>query len=238
VCGRYTLALPLSTVVEAFRVDCTALDELEPRYNIAPTQDAPAILQDDEGERRLGLLRWGLVPGWADDPSLGSRLINARSETVSSKPAFRNAFRRRRCLIPADGFYEWRKPGQGGEGKTPFHIRRRQGGPLGMAGLWERWRDSSDRESPSLYTFTILTRDAAGWMKGIHGRAPVILGPDQWDGWLATTAGEAELLDVLTGAASPPLEAVQVSTRVNAPRNDGPGCVEPVSDGERFPQES
>lgn len=238
MCGRYTLALPLSTLVEVFQVDHTALDRLEPRYNIAPTQDAPAVLEDGEGGRRLGHLRWGLVPGWADDPSLGNRMINARSETAASKPAFRNAFRRRRCLVPADGFYEWRKPEKGKGSKTPFHIHAPTGGPLGLAGLWERWRPPEGEGGEPLYTFTILTRDAPTWMKPLHHRMPVILPPDSWDRWLAVDAPVEDVETLLAEGGEVPLEAVEVSTRVNSPGNDDAECVDPVPEGERYPQES
>lgn len=236
MCGRYTLALPLSTLVEAFQVDRSALDELEPRYNIAPTQYAPAILEDDEGGRRLGPLRWGLVPGWADDPSLGNRLINARSETAAYRPTFRSAFRSRRCLVPADGFYEWRGSGTGP--KTPFHIRRPDGGALAFAGLWERWRDPEGEEGGALYTFTILTRQAPGWMKPLHHRMPVILPRESWGGWLASDTDVETAEALVTEAGAGPLEAVEVSTRVNSPANEDAGCVEPVPDGERYAQGS
>lgn len=236
MCGRYTLALPLSRIVDAFRVSQVTMEEWPPRYNIAPTQAAPAVVRDGEGERRLGLLRWGLVPGWADDPSIGNRMINARAETAASKPAFRNAFRRRRCLVPADGFYEWRKPDSGKGAKTPFHIRRADGEPLAFAGLWERWRPRTgegEGGGEPLHTFTLLTTAASEWMKPLHHRMPVILEPEEWADWLDEEAEPEALESLVQAPRHPPLEAVEVSTRVNSPGNDDEGCVEPVPDGER-----
>lgn len=232
MCGRYTLATPLGELVEVFDVDRVALDEWPPRFNLAPTQMAPVVLADPEGERRLGVLRWGLVPRWADDPSIGNRMINARGETAAGKPAFRDAFRRRRCLVPADGFYEWRKPASGKGPKTPFHIHRPGYRPFAMAGLWERWAPEG---AEPLFTFTILTVDAPGWMRGIHHRVPAILGPDAWGAWLdaGSDPGAAEaLLDGVAAAAADFL-AEEVSTLVNRPGNDEPGCREPLEGGER-----
>jgi putative SOS response-associated peptidase YedK len=226
VCGRYTLSVPLSNLVDAFEVAPPEFD-YRPRYNIAPTQEVPVIAQDDRG-RRMGLLRWGLIPSWAKDPAIGSRMINARSETAAQKPAFRSAFRSRRCLVPADGFYEWKKEA-GGEGgkpaKTPFWIHRAGGGPFAFAGLWERWEGG---EGPSLYTFTILTTEASREIRHIHPRMPVILTPAARSIWLDPESGPALLLDALRGSPDPPLQAHPVSSLVNSPRNDVPGCLEPL----------
>jgi len=221
MCGRYTISTPLDNLVDAFEVEPPDF-EFQPRYNVAPTQMAPVVAQDSRG-RRMGLLRWGLVPSWADDPSLGSRLINARSETVEEKPAFRSAFRKRRCLVLADGFYEWKKAG---EGKTPYWIHAPEKEPMAFAGLWERWEP---REGAPLFSFTILTRDAAPEIAGIHPRMPVVLPKEERDTWLAPEAGTEALQDLLSRHRPPALTAHPVSTRVNVPGNDDPSLIEKVS---------
>ena len=232
MCGRYTLATPLGELVEVFEVGHLALEEWPPRFNIAPTQMAPVIVADGEGERRLGAMRWGLVPRWAEDLSIGNRMINARAETAASKPAFRDAFRRRRCLVPADGFYEWRKPASAKGLKTPFHIHRPAYRPFAMAGLWERWAPEG---AEPLHSFTILTVDAPGWMRGIHHRMPALLGPDAWEAWMdpGTVAEAAEALLDGAPAAAGELVAEEVSTLVNRPGNDEAACREPAEGGER-----
>jgi putative SOS response-associated peptidase YedK len=227
MCGRYTVGLSVDELAEAF--DAPAAPDLDlglPRWNVAPTQDAPALVRGPEG-RRLGGLRWGLVPFWADDPSMGNRLINARSETAHEKPAFRAAFRRRRCLLPADGFYEWQRPEDSGP-KTPWWIHGAAGAPLTFAGLWERWEDPDDEEE--LLTFTILTTRASPWMESIHGRMPVIVPPESRDTWMATEASVDDLRELLEPAPDHALTGHPVSTRVNSPSNDGPELVEPVED--------
>ena len=224
MCGRYSLATPTDDLVEVFQVDHSSLSDWIPRYNIAPTQDAPVILADAEGNRRLGAMRWGLIPFWAQDPTIGNRLINARSESAAEKPAFREAWTRRRCIVPADGFYEWRASDGGGP-KTPFWIHRPDGAPLAMAGLWERWRDP---EGNRLHSFTILTRRATPWMAPLHARMPVLLPPAAIQPWLTLEGGVPE-------GGGPPLEALEVSRLVNSPGNDEPGCVAPVPGGERVP---
>ena len=226
MCGRYTLTVPLPELVDIFDVAPPGFDYL-PRYNIAPTQEAPVVARDSGG-RRMGLLRWGLIPSWARDPGVGSRLINARSETVAQKPAFRQAFRTRRCLVPADGFFEWRKEGEsaGGKGsKQPFWIHRATREPFGLAGLWERWVPP---EGDPLHTFTILTTEATEVIRDIHPRMPVILAPEAWDRWLDPQAREKELLGLLGFYGEGDLQARPVSTLVNSPRNDQPACIEPL----------
>lgn len=221
MCGRYTVTGDLDELVEVF--DAPPLDGLRldlPRYNVAPTQDAPVVAVGGEG-RRIAAFRWGLVPFWADDPSIGNRLINARSETVAEKPAFRAAFRRRRCLVVADGFYEWQRP-SGGEGpKRPFWLHRPDRRPFAMAGIWERWGE--------LLTFAILTTRAPEWMKPIHDRMPLLLARDLRERWLDREAGPDDLAALLEPGARPPLEAREVSTFVNSPANDAPECIEPVA---------
>ncbi len=225
MCGRYTLSVPLSNLVDSFDVLPPEF-EYPPRYNIAPTQDAPVIAQDEQG-RRMGLLRWGLVPSWAKDPSVGSRMINARAETVAEKPAFRSAFRHRRCLVPADGFFEWRKEGVG-QGrkvpKTPIWIHRADREPFVMAGLWEKW--VPERGEP-VFTFTLITTEAAPLLQDIHHRMPVILPKVAWSLWLDSSAPASELKPLLRPFADE-LRAHAVSTLVNSPGNDVKECIEPV----------
>ncbi len=231
MCGRYTLSVPLSDFVDVFDVDPPDF-EYPRRYNIAPTQEAPVVAEDAQG-RRMGLLRWGLVPPWAKDPSIGNRMINARSETVADKPAFRRAFASRRCLIPADGFFEWTKdesPPAGKGGKTPFWIHLASGEVFAFAGLWEGWQQP---DSSPLYTFTILTTDASDSIRHIHPRMPVILGPAEGERWLDGDTSREDLLSLLRPWGRSPLAARPVSRIVNSPRNDAPGCIEPIhGDGE------
>ena len=212
-------------------MDHVALDHWPPRYNLAPTQEAPAVLAGPDGGRRLGLMRWGLVPRWAEDPSIGSRMINARAETAGAKPAFRDAFRRRRCLIPADGFYEWRAgPGRQGP-KTPFHIHRPDSRPFAMAGLWERWEHG---DAERLFTFTILTVDAPAWLRPVHHRMPAVLSPGAWDLWLDPEGGTEAGEEALGALESDRFVAREVSTLVNRPSNDEAACREPVPGGEEI----
>lgn len=219
MCGRYTLTVPLSNLVDTFQVEPPEFDYV-PRFNIAPTQKVPVVAQDSRG-RRMGLLQWGLVPSWADDPSMGSRLINARWETVGEKPSFRSAFRRRRCLVPADGFFEWKKEG---EGKTPYWIHRADRESLAFAGLWERWEP---REGDPLFTFTILTTEAIPEIREIHPRMPLVLPPSDWDQWMDSETDTQALSRVLQEYRGPSLAAFPVSTRVNTPRNDDPSLIQP-----------
>jgi len=225
VCGRYTLTVPLSNLVDAFDVPPPEF-EYGPRYNIAPSQEAPVIAQDERG-RRMGLLRWGLVPSWSKDPA-GSSFINARSETAYQKPSFRSAFRRRRCLIPADGYYEWKREGQGKgakDSKTPWWIHGLGPDPLAFAGLWERW----DPEAGSpLFTFTILTTEASPGIRHIHPRMPVILPSGAREIWLDAGREETGLRDLLQPYPDDLLQAHVVSSFVNSPRNDTPDCIVPV----------
>ena len=200
--------------------------------------------------RELRVVRWGLVPFWAKDPSIGSRLINARAETVASKPAFRRAFSRRRCLLPADGYYEWQRPGEagsddtpggrgkGGKGgaKQPYFIFRRDGGPLAFAGLYELWRDESvpdDHEHAWLWTATIITTSAPDELGKIHERMPMIIEPDRWADWLDPESKDpADLMSLLAPAAAGGLDSYPVSTAVNSVRNNGPHLLERIDPGQ------
>ena len=225
MCGRFTQRLSWRELHKLLDLVGTPLN-LRPRYNVAPSQDV-AVARAAEERRTLAMLRWGLIPAWAKDPAIGHRLINARSETVAEKPSFRSAFRHRRCLIPADGFYEWRR-----EGKTrqPWLFGLRDGAPFVFAGLWERWTvpagaaltGSLAERSPgdAIETCTILTAAANGTVAAVHGRMPVILPRDAYGPWLA---GE----DVpLAPYPADDMTAHPVSTLVNRPANDDPRCVE------------
>lgn len=222
MCGRYTLRTPPAELAEFFGL--FREPDVRPRFNIAPTQQVLAVRFDEAATPREPiLLRWGLVPFWADDLKIGNRMINARSDTVAAKPAFRAAFKRRRCLVPADGFFEWKQ--QDG-GKQPYHIRLRSGEPFAFAGLWEHW----DKGKAPVESCTIITTDANDFMSSIHDRMPVILTPDAYDAWLDPHNQDAEALTgLLRPYADDDLTAVPVSTIVNNPRNDVPGCVEPVA---------
>lgn len=225
MCGRYTLTTPAEDLLEVFGVEELAF-ELRPRYNVCPTDNAPVVARRKD-ERSMGLLRWGLVPHWADDPSIGSRLINARSETASRKPAFRDAFRRRRCLVPADGFYEWKAEGGGEGAKTPYWIHRPDRRPFAMAGLWDRWEPA---EGDPLHTFTILTRDAVPELRDLHARMPVLLDEEGRRRWLDPRS-DSESLSAVLRRRPGPLRFHPVSRRVNRPGHDDPSCIEPVEEG-------
>ncbi len=220
MCGRYTLRTPVETLAEEFGIT-GPLPEVQPRYNVAPTQEVVAVLTEDD-ERHLEMLRWGLIPSWADDPAIGNRMINARSETAAQKPSFRSAFRKRRCLILADGFYEWQKTGNG---KQPYYIHMEDGSLFAFAGLWEVW--SGDGEE--IRSCTILTTSANEMVGKIHHRMPVILPPENYELWLDPDMGEAEpLLDLLRPYPDDVMVAYPVSRLVNSPSNDDERCVESV----------
>jgi len=221
MCGRYTLRTPVETLAEEFGIS-DPLPEIPTRYNIAPTQEVAAVLEEDE-ERKLEMLRWGLIPSWADDPAVGNRMINARSETAAEKPSFRTAFRKRRCLILADGFYEWQKTNGG---KQPYYIRMKNGSPFAFAGLWESW----DKYGGEIRSCTILTTDANEMVREVHHRMPVILPPETYDLWLDPDMWETEpLLDLLRPYPDDGMEAYPVSRFVNSPSNDDERCVESVA---------
>jgi putative SOS response-associated peptidase YedK len=223
MCGRYTLTSPGEVVAEIF--DLVDVPEVLPRYNLAPTQEAAVVrIPAPEAPRSLALLRWGLIPYWAKDPAIGNRMINARAESAAEKPAYRESFRRRRCLIPADGFYEWKHLGKL---KQPHLIRRRDRLPFAFAGLWSIWR-APDRTA-SLETFTILTTDPNDLMRGLHDRMPVILDRRDYAAWLdPANRDTAALQALLLPAPTEGWEALPVSTRVNSPANDTQDCIEPL----------
>lgn len=233
MCGRFSQYSPVSDLVAHFAVDESLVDAdgRRPRYNVAPTQQALVIAASADGDRRLlGEMRWGLVPRWAKDLSIGNRMINARTDRVTSSKAYRPAFEKRRCIVPVDGFYEWAKPATGApdapRAKTPFHIRATAATPLGLAGLWETWYDAEDRP---LRTFTLMTCDANRAMAPIHHRMPVVLDPDDWARWLEPTPlGDDERARLLVPAPDDALVFDEVSTQVNRPANDTPDLIAPV----------
>jgi putative SOS response-associated peptidase YedK len=222
VCGRFTLRASPEAVAEHFGLD--EPPELSARYNIAPGQDLATIRAAGGGEsRQLTTCNWGLVPGWAKAPSIGHRMINARAETVAEKPAFRSAFRRRRCLIPADGFYEW---ASGPAPKQPYHIARKDRALFGFAGLWEMWRSQDGRE---LQSCTIVTTRANATLQGVHARMPVILDPSDYAPWLDPAVADVERLrELLAPCPESWLVLQTVGLRVNDPRNDDPECAAPA----------
>jgi len=216
MCGRFTLAVDARELEEAFELASSV--RLEPRYNIAPTEQVPAVRLGPKG-RELVEMRWGLIPFWAKDEKIGHRLINARVEGAAEKPAFREAFRHRRCVIPSTGFFEWRVEGRR---RQPFLVHRKDGGLFGIAGLWERWRGPEGR----VESFTLLTRPAAGPVAALHDRMPVVLAPEQAGPWLDPAADpEGETLSIPFDADA--WEATPVNPAVNDPRNKGPECIAP-----------
>jgi len=219
MCGRYAFFSPAEAVRRTFALD--DVPELEPRYNVAPTQDVPAVRAAEEGARRFAMLHWGLVPKWAKERAIGNRMINARAETLAEKPSFRDAFRKRRCLVLTDGWYEWQvAPG----GKQPWFIRMKDARPFAFAGLWERWKDPAN--GSLLESCTIVTTGAAASIRRIHDRMPVVLAESDWDRWLDTAFSDTESLsELLRPYDAGELEAWPVSREVNAPKNQGPGLI-------------
>jgi len=224
MCGRYVLATDPAALVAEFDVTESPDRVLDPDYNVAPTKDVYIVVDHDEA-RALEIARWGLVPSWAKDPAIGSRMINARVETLTEKPAYRSSARKRRCIIPADGYYEWYTPQIKGR-KQPFYIRRTDGQPLAMAGLYSWWRPADD--APWLLTCTVITSDAPDSLGHIHDRAPMFVLRESWDAWLGPD--EEDLRGLLT--VDMPVEAVPVSTRVNNVRNNGPELLEAAEPAE------
>jgi len=219
MCGRYTQCLDLKTLKERFRfADGPA--ELKPRYNITPTQEAPVVVED--GGRALRLYRWGLIPSWAKDPAIGHKLINARCETLPDMPSFRGPLKRMRCLVIADGFYEWVKP-TGTKAKTPMRIVLGSRKPFAMAGLYDIWKSPEGQE---LRSFTIITTEAAGALKAIHDRMPVILDTGAEDPWLDPKSDPKDLRRLLVPCHDELLDAYAVSPLVNSPAHDLAACIE------------
>jgi putative SOS response-associated peptidase YedK len=221
MCGRYTLTLDPAELQDLFDLAEPAPAGLAPRFNIAPSQPVAVIANGPE--RKLELFRWGLIPSWAKDPKIGNQLINARSETLAEKPAFRTALKKRRCLILADGFYEWKREGQR---KTPMYFQLEKGRPFAFAGLWETW---TGPDQASLRSCTIITTRANPVVEPVHDRMPVILPPAAYADWLS--AGELPAVQIQAylqpyGAA---MRVSAVSPLVNNPANDSPECVRPIN---------
>ncbi len=211
MCGRYTLITDINRIAESFGVAPTL--EAQPRYNIAPTQDIVTIVND--GNPHLALLRWGLIPAWAKDESIGSRMINARAETLAEKPSFRNLLRSRRCMVVADGFYEWQGEGKS---KTPMYITLQDGQPFAFAGLWDRWKDPNGQE---IHSCTIITTEPNELMAPIHNRMPAILRPKAYEDWLNPQLRDDHVLThLLQPYPSELMSARAVSKLVNNPKND------------------
>ncbi len=232
MCGRYSLTSPTEAVRKVF--DFPELPNLPPRANIAPSQEVAAVrlggggagadMEAEAGGRHFLWLRWGLIPAWAKDPAIGNRMINARAETLAGKPAFRAAFRKRRCLIVADGFYEWKS--ESGR-KQPYRITLAGGGPFAFAGLWERWSDPQG--GVAIESCTIVTTEANTLLKEIHPRMPVILAPAAFDSWLDPATPGAEAQGLLGPYPSEALTYYRVSPRLNSPATDDPALIEPLA---------
>lgn len=227
MCGRYLLKTALEELARIFGF--TERPNLMPRYNIAPTLEVPVIRQRREpaGQRSIAALRWGLVLPWADDPKAGPPLINARAETLLEKPAFRGAAQKRRCLIPADGFYEWKKDGTK---KVPFRFRRKDRGLFAFAGLWDVWRPPDEPDAEPLFTCTILTTQANEVVAPVHDRMPVILSDEAaWRMWLDPDVPGDGVAHLLRPAPADDMETYEVSPIVNSARNDSVECIQPVN---------
>lgn len=227
MCGRYSLTTPVEALRRLFGFE-GPVPNLQPRWNIAPTQSAPVIRLGGGGGREIKMLSWGLVPYWADDAKLQSHMINARGETVAEKPAFKQAFRQRRCLVPADGFYEWQTLGP--KTKQPLLFKTADGAPFAFAGLWERWVPP---QGEVLETFTIVNTAANEMMAQFHDRVPIVLSPADYAAWLDPAVNARALIK------APPSDWLtfrRVSTYVNSVKHDDPGCQEPAPDAEPVPE--
>jgi len=222
MCGRFTLVAEKRILDMLFGLELRL--DLQPRFNIAPSQDILAVRRSaGENEKEFVHLRWGLVPFWAKDSSIGSRMINARAETAPGKPSFRDAFKKRRLLIPASGFYEWKKEQ---DGKQPYYVCREDGDPFAFAGLWERW----DKGDKPLETCTILTTEPNSLLAPIHNRMPVIVSPQNFNWWLDPQTDSAGLNALLQPYPPGELTMYPVSRQVNKPSNDNPDLIKPLSD--------
>ena len=224
MCGRFTLRTNSASLVEQF--GCELPFDLPLRYNIAPTQTVATVrIGPDDGRRQWQMVRWGLIPSWAKEASIRNRMINARAETIADKPAFRTAMRRRRCLVPADGYYEWQKIGKS---KQPYYIRLRDDRPFAMAGLWERWINPETGEP--IETCTIITTEANALTRDIHPRMPVILAAEDYTDWLDPQNADGDRLTrLLHPYDAAAMERYAVRSVVNNPRHDVPDCIVPDS---------
>ena len=220
MCGRFTLAADTKKLAEAF-AGYEIPAEMAPRYNIAPSQ--PVAVIANNGQRKVDFFQWGLIPSWSKDPKIGNRMINARAETLAEKPSFRNAYKRRRCLVLSDGFYEWKKVNGA---KTPMFIHLTSGDPFAFAGLWERWHSP---DGSAIFSCTIITTEPNELLADIHNRMPVILPPAAYEDWLDPAERSPDQLnDLLRPFPAADMTAYPVSTLVNSPANDRPECVAPM----------
>ena len=233
MCGRYTSRTPAAELASYFGVDEVVAPDLGARYNVAPTDETYAVAESSDG-RRLGTFRWGLVPFWAKDVKVGAKMINARAEGLLDKPAFRRPFERRRCIIPADGFYEWERTAA--KKKQPWYITRADGKPMAFAGLWESWRPVKGSDEGKVRSCVIITGEPNEVVARLHDRMPVMLPPEAWDAWLDPDNDDlVSLQGLLVPAPSELLELVPVSTAVNTVTNDGPELIEPIDPDAQAP---
>ena len=223
MCGRYTQTQSIEKIIKRFGLP-SSQSRLKPQYNIAPSQKAPILISNESGKRSLDMFTWGLIPSWAKDPSIGSRMINARAETLAKKASFKQPLKRTRCLIPADGFYEWKKDPTG-RTKTPMRIVLKSGELFVFAGLWDTWKDPEGKE---IRSYTIITTNAIDVLKPIHDRMPVILKPEDEDAWLNPGMDVMKLMDLLKPYLGK-MEAYPVSKLVNSPRNDTVECIQQLN---------
>lgn len=227
VCGRFVQISSPALLVAQFGIDEILAEPGAPDFNVTPRREVTVVRQLDGGVRVLDRMRWGLIPSWAKESTIGDRLINARAETVAEKPSFRRAYSRRRCIVPVDGFYEWMAvPGR--RTKQPVYIHGTTGQPLALAGLWESWRDPAVEDAPALHTCTIITTDANRVLAEVHDRMPVLLADDGWDRWLDPVADATSLAPLLVPAPDDDVTFHEVTTAVNSPRNNDPSLLEPA----------
>lgn len=217
MCGRFALAQPISSIMAHFEAQSFRGEYLE-RYNITPTQSVPVAISLD-GERAIEVMRWGLIPSWSKDLKAQAPLINARAETIQEKPSFRSSFKSRRCLVPADGFYEWTPKGNG---KAPYWIYRTDEGLFAFAGIWSEWGKGEDL----IRSFSIITTEANAKLKSLHHRMPVIIDPENYDHWLDPS--QSDPVTLLNAYPSERIAYHEVSLKVNSPKNDDPECLAPV----------
>ncbi|GIW46824.1 MAG: DUF159 family protein [Deltaproteobacteria bacterium] len=221
MCGRYTLTADIDTISQRFKLDTHGL-KIEPRYNIAPSQEAPVIVVEDG--KVLKMMKWGLIPFWAKDESIASKTINARAETLHHKPSFKKSLTEKRCLVPADGFYEWKKEGRG---KIPIRFVLKNRDVFAFAGLWDTWRNQIGE---LVFSFTIITTKANALVRPIHDRMPVILKKEYEELWVDPKVNDIDkLLSLLIPYPPEMMEAYRVSSLVNSPKEDSPECIKPVA---------